>query len=48
VGLVVWVILTLGLHSSGVGDEESSVVGNEGLLEVDGGGGVDVLGVVLW
>lgn len=38
---------TLGLHSSGVSDEEGSVVSDEGLLEVDGRGGVDVLGVEL-
>jgi hypothetical protein len=37
----------LGLHSSGVGDEEGSVVGDKGLLDVDGRGGVDVLGVEL-
>lgn len=39
--------LTLGLHSSGVGDEEGSVVGDKGLLEVERRGGVNVLGVVL-
>ena len=38
---------TLGLHSSGVGDEEGSVVSDERLLEVERGGGVNVLGVVL-
>ena len=38
---------TLGLHSSGVGDEEGSVVSDEGLLEVERRGGVNVLGVVL-
>jgi hypothetical protein len=36
---------TLGLHATGVGNEESPVVGDEGLLEVEGRGGVDVLGV---
>lgn len=38
---------TLGLHSSGIGDEEGSVVGDESLLDLEGRGGVDVLGVVL-
>ena len=35
----------LGLHSSGVGNEEGSVVSNQGLLELKGGRGVLVLGV---
>jgi hypothetical protein len=35
----------LGLGAAGVGNEESTVVGDEGLLELKGRGGVLVLGV---
>ncbi len=36
----------LGLRSSGVGDQEGAVVGNEKLAELEGRGSVVVLGVV--
>lgn len=35
----------LGLHPPGVGDEESSVVGNKSLLQLDSRGSILVLGV---
>lgn len=36
----------LGLHTTGVGDQEGTVVGDEQLTELQGGGGVVLLGVV--
>lgn len=36
----------LGLHSSGVGDQQGSVVLDQSLLELEGGSGVLVLGEV--
>lgn len=35
----------LGLHPPGVGDKESSVVGNKSLLQLDSRGSILVLGV---
>jgi hypothetical protein len=35
----------LGLHTTGVSNEEGTVVGDEGLLQFEGGGGILVLGV---
>ena len=36
----------LGLHPSGVGNQQRTVIGNQSLLQADGLGGILVLGVV--